>query len=38
MIGPQAIWVALALGIFFLGAKKLPELSRSIGQALFAGF
>ncbi len=34
MIGPQDIWVALALGIFFFGAKKLPELSRSLGQAL----
>jgi TatA/E family protein of Tat protein translocase len=34
MIGPQDIWVALALGIFFFGAKKLPELSRSVGQAL----
>jgi Sec-independent protein translocase protein TatA len=29
MIGPQDIWVALALGMFFFGAKKLPELSRS---------
>jgi Sec-independent protein translocase protein TatA len=36
MIGPQDIWVALTLGIFFFGARKLPELSRSIGQALFA--
>jgi TatA/E family protein of Tat protein translocase len=34
MIGPQDIWVALALGIFFFGAKKLPELSRSLAQAL----
>ena len=34
MIGPQDIWVGLALGIFFFGAKKLPELSRSLGQAL----
>jgi TatA/E family protein of Tat protein translocase len=34
MIGSQDIWVALALGIFFFGAKKLPELSRSVGQAL----
>jgi TatA/E family protein of Tat protein translocase len=34
MIGPQDIWVALALGFFFFGAKKLPELSRSLGQAL----
>lgn len=29
MIGSQDIWVALALGIFFFGAKKLPELARS---------
>ena len=34
MIGSQDVWVALALGIFFFGAKKLPELSRSLGQAL----
>ena len=34
MLGPQDIWVALALGIFFFGAKKLPELSRSLGQAM----
>jgi TatA/E family protein of Tat protein translocase len=34
MIGSQDLWVALALGIFFFGAKKLPELSRSLGQAL----
>ena len=34
MIGPQDIWVGPALGIFFFGARKLPELSRSLGQAL----
>jgi TatA/E family protein of Tat protein translocase len=34
LIGPQDLWVALALGVFFFGAKKLPELSRSLGQAL----
>jgi TatA/E family protein of Tat protein translocase len=34
MIGPQDLWVALALGVFFFGAKRLPELSRSLGQAL----
>jgi len=34
MLGPQDIWIALALGVFFFGAKKLPELSRSIGQAM----
>jgi TatA/E family protein of Tat protein translocase len=34
MIGPPDLWVALALGVFFSGSKKLPELSRSLGQAL----
>lgn len=34
MIGAQDIWIALALGVFFFGAKKLPELSRSLGQAM----
>jgi len=34
VIGPQDLWIALALGVFFFGAKKLPELSRSLGQAM----
>jgi Sec-independent protein translocase protein TatA len=34
MIGPQDLWVALALGVFFFGSTKLPELSRSLDQAL----
>ena len=34
MIGSQDLWVALGLMVFFFGAKKLPELSRSLGQAL----
>jgi TatA/E family protein of Tat protein translocase len=34
MLGPQDLWVALALGVFFFGSKKLPELSRSLGQAM----
>ena len=34
MIGPQDLWIALALGVFFFGAMKLPELSRSLGQAM----
>ena len=34
MIGPQDLWVALGLMVFFFGAKKLPELFRSLGQAL----
>jgi hypothetical protein len=36
MIGPQGIWVALALGIFSFRAQRLSERSRSIGEALFA--
>ncbi len=34
MIGYQDLLVLLGIGIFFFGAKKLPELSRSLGQAL----
>jgi TatA/E family protein of Tat protein translocase len=34
MLGPQDLWIALALGVFFLGAKRLPELSHSLGQAM----
>ena len=34
MLGPPDLWIALALGVFFFGAKKLPELSRSLGQAM----
>ena len=34
MIGTQDLLIALTIGIFFFGAKKLPELSRSLGRAL----
>ena len=34
MIGTQDLLMALALGVFFFGAKKLPELSRSLGRAM----
>lgn len=34
MIGTQDLLIALAIGVFFFGAKKLPELSRSLGRAL----
>jgi hypothetical protein len=34
MLGPQDLWIALALGVFFFGARKLSELSRSLGQAM----
>ena len=34
MLGQQDQGIALAFGVFFFGAKKLPELSRSLGQAM----
>ncbi|HYS18944.1 MAG TPA: twin-arginine translocase TatA/TatE family subunit [Candidatus Binatia bacterium] len=34
MIGTQDLLIALTIGVFFFGAKKLPELSRSLGRAL----
>jgi TatA/E family protein of Tat protein translocase len=34
MIGTQDLLIALAIGVFFFGAKKLPDLSRSLGRAL----
>ncbi len=34
MIGSQELLVLLGLGIFVFGAKRLPEISRSLGQAL----
>ena len=34
MIGTQDLLIALAIGVFFFGAKRLPELSRSLGKAL----
>jgi TatA/E family protein of Tat protein translocase len=34
VVGLQDLWIALALGVFFFGAKKLPELSRSVGEAM----
>jgi sec-independent protein translocase protein TatA len=34
MFGSQDLFVLLAIGVFFFGAKRLPELSRSLGQAI----
>ena len=34
MIGSQDIMIALALGMIFFGAKKLPELARGLGESL----
>jgi hypothetical protein len=32
MIGSQDLFVALGLGLFFFGARKLPELPLSAGH------
>lgn len=34
VIGSQDLLLLLGIGVFFFGAKRLPELSRSLGQAL----
>jgi len=34
MIGSQDLLVLLGIAIFVFGAKRLPEISRSLGQAL----
>ena len=34
MIGSQDLLVLLGIGVFFFGAKRLPELSRALGQAV----
>jgi sec-independent protein translocase protein TatA len=34
VIGSQDIMIALALGMIFFGAKKLPELARGLGESL----
>lgn len=34
MIGSQDLLILLGIGIFVFGAKRLPEISRSLGQAL----
>ncbi len=34
MIGYQNLLILLGIGIFLFGARKLPELARSLGQSL----
>jgi sec-independent protein translocase protein TatA len=34
MLGTQDLLIALALGLIFFGAKKLPELARGLGESL----
>ena len=33
-LGPQELWILLAVVVLIFGAKKLPELARGSGQAL----
>jgi Sec-independent protein translocase protein TatA len=34
MDGPRDLWIAFAPAIFFLGWRKLPDLSRSLDQTM----
>jgi sec-independent protein translocase protein TatA len=34
MIGYQGLLILLGIGVFLFGAKKLPELARSLGQSM----
>ncbi len=34
MIGYQDLLILLGIGIFLFGAKRLPELARSLGQSM----
>ena len=34
MIGYQDLLILLGIGVFLFGAKKLPELARSLGQSM----
>ncbi len=34
MIGSQDLLVGLAIALFFFGAKKLPEMARSLGKSM----
>lgn len=32
-MGTEWIWIAIIIGIFIFGAKKIPELARTMGKA-----
>ena len=34
MLGTQDLLIGLVLAAFFFGAKRLPELARSLGQSI----
>ena len=34
MLGTQDLIIALVLGAFFFGAKRLPEIARSLGKSM----
>ena len=31
--GPEWIWIAIIIGVLIFGAKKIPELARTLGKA-----
>ena len=32
-MGTEWIWIAIIVGVFIFGAKKIPELARTMGKA-----
>ena len=32
-MGTQWIWIAIIIGVFIFGAKKIPELAKTLGKA-----
>ena len=32
-IGMEWIWIAIIIGVFIFGAKKIPELAKTLGKA-----
>ncbi len=32
-MGSEWIWIAIIIGVFIFGAKKIPELARTFGKA-----
>ena len=31
--GPEWIWIVIVIGVLIFGAKKIPELARTLGKA-----
>ncbi len=32
-MGTEWIWIAIIIGVFIFGAKKIPELAKTLGKA-----